>query len=327
MKNLIAITLIGGVLAASGLTACAPTPISETQSVNTGGPQPFRCSAGDIDGPGLLDFQAVIGGQKIKNTGRIAKSVAFILQSFSPGGINGATCTGTLVGTNIILTAAHCVNTGVASSRAERLTVIFDTEPQCAIEEGRAAQVRKVEAIEIHPDWQKDGTGPDLAMIRISGAQPAGSVVMPVAAEFLPLFDNDVIYAAGYGRISDVNEISDTSAAFLRLAQIKPQNQSPNFGILNDEFSRKLVFDQRGGESICSGDSGGPALKLEQGELTMIGVASYVADPNDVTTCKSFVVHTSAAFYRWWMGEAFEKLRTSLTGANTFKEEPISGTP
>lgn len=294
------------------LSACSYNLVSSNYDDKVPQAKPYQCTSGDWDGPG------VINGKKLTSQGPLGKGLVFLMHEVAKGSSSVSLCTGTLIGEDIVLTAAHCVDGGVDSTRAERLTVIFGNDPMCTLTKREASKARKAKKIVIHPDWVTGKAGGvDLALIKLASAAPAGAGLMGVATALPTLSDDETIYGAGYGRTTDFND-AEGEAPYLRIAKIKPQNRSPNLGILNNGTSRRLIFDQSAGEALCKGDSGGPAIVLDAGRLKVVGVASYVYDPNK-STCKSLVVHTSVAYYREWLSETYDKLMTWESSSNPFR--------
>lgn len=294
------------------LSACGLDLVSSNYDDKIPESKPYQCTNGDWDGP------SVINGKKLTGQGPLGKGLVFLMHEVAKGSTSVSLCTGTLIGDDIILTAAHCVDGGVDSTRAERMTVIFGNDPMCTLTKREISKVRKAKTIVIHPDWASGKAGGvDIALIKLTSTAPAGTVRMGVATEMPTLTDDEIIYGAGYGRTTDYSE-AEGDAPYLRIAKIKPQNKSPNLGITNNVTSRRLIFDQSGGEALCKGDSGGPAVVLDGGRLKVVGVASYVYDPNK-STCKSLVVHTNITYYRDWLSETYDKMMTFNSSANPFR--------
>lgn len=275
-------------------------------------PKPYQCSDGEWDGPG------VINGRKLTGNGRLGQSLVFLIHELSKGSENASLCTGTLIGRDVVLTAAHCVDGGLESTRAERLVMIFGNDPLCALSRKDTTRARKAEKIVIHPDWSNGRAGGvDLALVKLVSDAPAATRTLGVATGLPALDDDREIYGAGYGRTTDYED-AEGELPYLRIARLKPQNKVPNQGIVNNPASRRLIFNQKEGGSLCRGDSGGPAVVIEGGAPKIIGVASYVWDP-DASTCKSYVVHTSVAYYREWLEETYAKLTSNPWSPNPFR--------
>ncbi len=275
-------------------------------------PKPYQCTEGEWDGPG------VINGQKLTSQGRLSKSLVFLVHQLSKGSESASLCTGTLISRDIVLTAAHCVDGGLESTRAERLAVVFGNDPLCALSKKDQTNIRKAEKIILHPDWSTSNSGGvDLALVKLSSDAPWETRAMDVANDLPSLDDDREIFGAGYGRTTDYED-AEGDQPYLRIAKLRPQNRVPNQGIINNPASRRLIFNQKSEGSLCRGDSGGPAVVIEGGAAKVIGVASFVWDPT-VTTCKSYVVHTSVSYYREWLMETYEKLRGTYSAPNPFR--------
>ncbi len=304
-------TLILGIFPVC-LSACGLDLVSSNYDDKVPESKPYQCTRGDWDGP------QVINGKKLTGTGPLGKGLVFLMHEVAKGSTSVSLCTGTLIGNDMILTAAHCVDSGIESTRAERLFVIFGNDPMCTLTKREASNARMASKVIIHPEWASGKAGGvDLALIKLSTPAPDNAVRLAVTTDLPSLSDDRVVYGAGYGRTTDYSD-AEGEAPFLRIAKIKPQNKSPNLGIMNNPSSRKLIFDQSGGEALCKGDSGGPAIILDGGQLKVMGVASYVYDPNK-STCKSLVVHTSVSYYRDWLSETYDQLRDRKSSANPFR--------
>lgn len=272
---------------------------------------PIMCSAGEVMGPG------VIGGKLLKPEGRIAQSVVALLSGNDQEELS--LCTGTLIAPNVVLTAAHCV----MNKENRMLTdgvVLFTNDFMCdVIQKKDKSRARRFEEVIVHPDYDNNhpALGNDLAMIRFEQSAPQGFVIMPLAEKYVELTKDRPVYLAGYGKTTEY-EIDDESKPMLRLANVRPSARIERFGIENSKTSSQLAFDQSQGESVCAGDSGGPALVMEGGGLQVIGVASIVYNQKEDRTraCQDIVIHTSISYYQPWI----KKTLKSLLGTEARKD-------
>jgi hypothetical protein len=159
---------------------------------------------------------------------------------------NGSICTGTLIGPNQIITAAHCLTNTFG------LKIASGTNPT-PTPGLRIIKVRK------HPRWSQ---GPfDVGIVVFEGTLPPN--LRPVAITPLgEISSGQQTILAGYGVTGEVR--SDSGTLRKVTARIK------NFQTLDKEFSMQEGL----GVGSCYGDSGGPAYIELNGVLTVIGATS-----------------------------------------------------
>jgi len=201
-------------------------------------------------------------------------------------------CTGTLISTDTILTAAHCVNHG---SKYDYV-IYFSKKPGAFRNDSR-----KVAALRFHAGYNAKAYEDrnDVAVLRIKGALPAGfaPMALPTAND---LNEHD-FYAAGYGTITARNEMPKTNGILRYTSQhldgIKPEQT-------------QFLVDQTNGHGICFGDSGGPAFTTHS-RPAILGIASAVYTRNEqeknkpgFDVCRYNAIYTSVFHYLDWIEKA-----------------------
>jgi hypothetical protein len=164
------------------------------------------------------------------------------------------TCSGTLIGPDVILTAGHCVDD---PSTAGYLiwfgTVLSETDPGFVF-------ATFADTVAPHPGW--DGTlegGNDIAIIRTVDVVPIEP--RPVNTRAIRASDvGDPVRLVGWG-ITGGGE-ADQGVKRAVLSRL-------------DDYDAELVVVGNPDTNTCSGDSGGPAFMTLDGEEVVVGVTSF----------------------------------------------------
>jgi len=213
----------------------------------------------------------------------------------------GSLCTGTLITSGTVMTAAHCVSDD-ADNVLSPNQVVFSFGANTL--EGEKLEVAKVE---VHPDYTGQvGSEGDIALLILKDKILVDTFYRVYQGEFA-LDQGESVEVVGYGQ----NEVG--TAGIKRLGTVdfrrftSAVSAAPNVFL---EFNASQSEDQ----NVCPGDSGGPAIVERGGVKYIIGVASAINGTCNSAT-KSF--HTSVDLY----GDFIE---TTLSAAND--ELPQSGT-
>jgi hypothetical protein len=219
----------------------------------------------------------------IRGTPSDASQDAVVLLTYVPAGQTEpfGECTATLIASNLILTARHCVaqtadtgficdEKGVGSSggavmgnhKADALYVYTGTSRPI----GDAASTSKAKArgTQIVDDGGKNLCNHDIALVVLDRAVE-GAPIAPVRLDTPPV-EGATVTAVGWGLTQ--------SSSLPGLRQQRTGIKINHVGPFVDTTSLMAVPDKEFevGESICQGDSGGPALDSQTGAV--IGVVS-----------------------------------------------------
>lgn len=241
---------------------------------------------------------SVIGGDEIhQRLTEAAKSVVAVEMTNHTGQVL-AFCTGTLIGTNTVLTAGHCFDKELIPSIGGFNIVFTDKYSYFG-----NSTTRKGAKWSVHTSYNstKKEFDHDIAVASFVGSLPEG--YMPVAYDTDTKTDhsNGTVYVYGYGRSRDYtgrrnqNVMEYLGQLNRGVMQIDSNyNRHPDRYWTNPDIP---IF-------ICQGDSGGPQFYHENGVLKLMGVNSAVYGPklpNGRTSCKGVSQATKVAPFAEWI--------------------------
>lgn len=178
---------------------------------------------------------------------------------------NTQACTGTLIAPDLVLTAARCVHApslGLASQEevTAQTTVMLDTVDATG-GGGRTIAARDTVPIAMY----RVPGDPDVGLVflaePVTDIEPAKLNLDPAAAR-----TGVALTMVGFGATA-----TGTTGRLLYTAPTASVSCAA-YAVNNALF---LCVDQRSGAGICEGDGGGPALAEVDGELRLVGLASY----------------------------------------------------
>lgn len=202
-------------------------------------------------------------------------------------GSGGTVCTATAIGRNLLLTAAHCVQPGSEYK-------LLDNPAS------REAKLKDIARIERHPQFDLKRlfahlATADVALIKLAEPLPAGIPAAHLSGESETVAVGDALVVAGYGVTLRGAERLD---GLVRAATLVATGQPGSLQI--------RLFDPRtkgegAGLGACTGDSGAPAFREENGRLAIIGVVSWSTGPKLTAGCGGLTGVTPIIRYRAWI--------------------------
>jgi secreted trypsin-like serine protease len=213
-------------------------------------------------------------------------------------GSGGTVCTATAIGRDLLLSAAHCVQPGSEYKLLENPA-------------SREAKLKDIARIERHPQFDLKRlfahlATADVALLKLAEPLPAKIPAAHLGSESATVGVGDTLVVAGYGVTVRGAERLD---GIVRAATLVATGQ---LGTLQVRLFDSRTKGESAGLGACTGDSGAPAFRQENGSLALIGVVSWSTGPKLTAGCGGLTGITPIARYRTWIVDTARALGSPL---------------
>lgn len=277
----------------------------------------------------------IVGGRDVMAPNDYSKHVVFLQMRMGNG---AGFCTGSILDSQTILTAGHCLTGGGMG------VILFTTNAHAGVS---ATMVRRIDNAEVYPQFHMprhqqsenhgdDGDVPseipgpdqvptvqqiknfldlagnvdyDIGLLHFSGGLPPGYSPVQLATSADVLTPGISMHFIGFG-ISRVNAVQTQAGKEI---SVVPAPDHTTVGTLREtdvpmsdyDIALRMLFSSGTKSSVCSGDSGGPAfVKDSTGAIVQVGIAEAVAS----AYCNSVSTHTAIFPYLDWIKQTSEKM-------------------
>jgi secreted trypsin-like serine protease len=208
----------------------------------------------------------------------------FMASLQDPGGHHF--CGGSLVRPDLVVTAAHCV----AGLAPEDLRLRIGSSDRTT-----GGELTRAAGITVHPGYQGNGPGDDIAVVRLAGPVRAAPVAI-AAGSGGPGTRTRIL---GWGQTCAQPDACDLPHS---LQQLDTQIVDPSRCAHIDSRHELCTDNPHGNAGACYGDSGGPQIRLVQGAWQLVGATSRSG--NDDQVCATApAIYTDVTAYADWIAQ------------------------
>ncbi|XP_022211190.2 transmembrane protease serine 9 [Drosophila obscura] len=235
-------------------------------------------------------------------------------------------CSGSLIASNYVVTAAHCVVNLVADLEVSH--VRLGDAPSNAED---ASNLFSIDQVLVHPNFDQPRYANDIALLRLNST---ASTYTPIC---LPLNSSEALgnrligqtgVAAGWSTSNSEGNVSTSSMArFIRLPIVNTTSCAIAYATLSENFQQPIVITPshlcaqgQPMNDVCRGDSGGPFMDdgtsglLANGRYTLIGIVAFGPTLCGVTTIPG--VYTLVSSFSDWIQSSIGRTSANPNPSN-----------
>lgn len=230
----------------------------------------------------------IVGGSPA-DAGEYPWMVALVTHGLPPA--VGQFCGGSLIRLDLVLTAAHCVDGASANS----IDVYAGSNDLTS-----GGEVIRAASITMHPDYDRNRTTSDLAVIRLQRASTLGTAGRVIRETQTGLWaPGDLAWVTGWGATSE-GGAGSTTLLEAKVPIVSDATCQRAYGTsLAPKHHVCAGYVGEGGTDTCQGDSGGPMMVPNtRGQLFIMGLTSW---GNGCARPRYPGVYTEVATYLDWI--------------------------
>ncbi|XP_030383858.1 trypsin iota-like [Scaptodrosophila lebanonensis] len=196
-------------------------------------------------------------------------------------------CGGSIYRSNIIVTAAHCVE-------YLNITPMFFKVRVGSSNNRIGGRMYGIHSVIKHELYDKSNYSYDIAVIRLLNHLTFSATARPIQLATVTPPDNANVRVTGWGK-----NAAGISPAILQSVDLQIVNKQRCQQKFSDLITDNMICAGEEGATACSGDSGGPLVHNGQ----LVGVVSWGRE-----LCSTHVVFADVAVLRNWIEQAANRL-------------------
>ncbi|MCF6189933.1 MAG: serine protease [Cocleimonas sp.] len=210
----------------------------------------------------------IIGGTKAP-LGAWPSTVALLsAEKLGRGNYHAQFCSGTIIASKWVLTAAHCVvdsDTG-ALDEASSIKVLVDTSDL-----GRGGRRENIRRIIVHPNYYYQSGDADIALLELE--YDSGIMTIPVSGDDAPI--GLLATVVGWGATDKDAKYFPEDLQEVEVPIVSKSICEDIYG--TTEFTQNMICAgySQGAKDTCKSDSGGPLMGIQYGEYVQVGITSW----------------------------------------------------